>query len=161
MPGAMLEIIIGTKNGETLLGPAVLNLSYSSHRVSMPPIPIPKITPTRNGSRSLKSLPESLTAISAAATANWQKRPIFLTSFFSIKSVGSKLLTCAATFTFKSEVSKRSIVQKPCFPAFTFSHISSFPIPIGVIAPTPVITTLLILILLFDKTKKGKPPVLS
>jgi hypothetical protein len=61
--------------------------------VAKPPMPLPMYTPTlRLGSVDFE--PESARRV-AAATANWMKRSIFLTSFFS-PSAGIEALHLAA-----------------------------------------------------------------
>ncbi len=44
---------IGTKNGETRLGPFSMNVRMFSSNVAMPPVPVPMMTPMRLGSSGL------------------------------------------------------------------------------------------------------------
>ena len=86
--------------------------------------------------------PESATAKSAAATANWMKRSIFLTSFFSTQFRGSKPFTSAAKCVGCREASKRVMLATPDCPASSPLQVGSVPTPRGETRPTPVITTL-------------------
>ncbi len=88
--------------------------------------------------------PESSKAIIPAATAYWMKRSIFLTSFFSIRSAGSKSGTSPAILTGKAEASKRVISRMPERPSIAPAHDLSRPVPNGLTMPNPVIATLLI-----------------
>ena len=64
--------------------------------VEKPPIPEPMNAPTSSAFSSVICSFESSMANCAAAMANWMKRSIFLTSFFSIQLSGSKPWTSAA-----------------------------------------------------------------
>ena len=70
-PEAMFAIIIGTANGLTFAEPRVSMRCTVSSIVLMPPMPVPMMVPTRFGSSLAISSFASLTAILAAATANW------------------------------------------------------------------------------------------
>ena len=59
-------------------------------------MPEPTMTPTRSGSSFSKSMPESFTAMSAAASANWMKRSLRRTSLRSMNFSGSKPFTSPA-----------------------------------------------------------------
>ena len=85
-------------------------------------------------------------ASSAAIIANVQKRSIFLKSCLSTSSSTGRFLTSAATLTFLLEISYFVILSMPHFPSLTPAHISLTVLPIGVTAPTPVITTRLIIV---------------
>ena len=86
--------------------------------------------------------PASATAKSAAATANWMKRSIFLTSFFSTQRSGSKPLTSQAKCVECWEASKSVMGPAPERPAWRPAHVSSVPMPSGDTSPMPVTTTL-------------------
>src|SRR2546427_1646124 len=86
--------------------------------------------------------PESATAKSAAATANWMKRSIFLTSFFSTQFRGSNPFTSAAKRVEWREASKSVMLATPDWPARRPFQVGSVPTPRGDTNPTPVITTL-------------------
>src|SRR5208282_81387 len=70
------------------------------------------------------------------------KRPIFLTSFFSMKLSGSKFLTSAAIWQAKLLESNCVIRATPLFPASKACHTSSVLLPTPQIRPMPVTTTL-------------------
>ena len=80
-------------------------------------------------------------ASSAAAMDNWMKRPIFLTSFFSINFSGSKFLTSPAIWQACCEASNEVMEPIPDFPASRFAQVSSVVLPTAEIRPTPVTTT--------------------
>src|ERR1043166_1226538 len=69
------------------------------------------------------------------------KVSIFLTSFFSTKTAGSKLLTSAAILAGKSLVSNRVMGPTPDLPLTRQLQVSREPTPNAVTRPTPVITT--------------------
>src|SRR5450755_2417769 len=70
------------------------------------------------------------------------KRPIFLTSFFSMKFSGSKFLTSAAIWQAKAVGSKLVMRPTPLLPASTDFHTTSVVLPTPQIKPRPVTTTL-------------------
>ena len=69
VPGAMLEIIMGTKKGETLPAPFSMSLVCSVTSVWMPPMPDPMYTPKRSGAMLSAVMTLSSYACVAAATA--------------------------------------------------------------------------------------------
>src|SRR5258706_1270734 len=69
-------------------------------------------------------------------------RPIFLTSFFSMKFSGSKFLTSAAIWQAKLLESNCEMRVTPLLPASTACHTSAVVFPTPQIRPMPVITTL-------------------
>ena len=144
-PAAILVIDIGTKCGETLSYPLLSPLKHSLCIVVSPPIPLDNITPHLNVSSLPKSIAESFTASSAAASAYIVKSSIFLNSALSTILSASKPFTSPASLTALFSVLKCVILLIPHLPAFTASHISLTLFPTGVTAPIPVITTLLIL----------------
>ena len=95
-PEAMLTISIGMKNGETRSGPLALRTSWVSRSVVMPPMPEPMSTPKRVASTLPTSSPESSTAITAHAIANFRKGSSFRSSFLSTYFSGSKPFTSPA-----------------------------------------------------------------
>ena len=141
VPAAMLEIIIGTMNGETRFAPWQ-SLSLFSVVVRMPPMPLPMYTPSRSGS-TVPAILLSCMACVAAATAYCTNRSFLRSSLFSKCSSGSKPLTSAATLTFFSEASKRVMKSTPQTPLTRELQYSSRWLPTGVTAPIPVTTTLL------------------
>src|ERR1700674_462996 len=70
------------------------------------------------------------------------KRPIFLTSFFSMKFSGSKFLTSAAIWQAKFVESNCVMRATPLLPASTAFHTSPVVLPTPQIRPMPVTTTL-------------------
>src|ERR1700693_4599057 len=70
------------------------------------------------------------------------KRPIFLTSFFSMKFSGSKFLTSAAIWQAKFAASNWVMRATPLLPASTACHTSLVVLPTPQIRPMPVTTTL-------------------
>src|SRR5271170_1173159 len=74
--------------------------------------------------------------------ARWMKRPIFLTSFFSMKLSGSKFLTSAAIWQAKFVESNCVMRPTPLLPASTAFHTSPVVLPTPQIRPSPVTTTL-------------------
>ena len=70
------------------------------------------------------------------------KRPIFLTSFFSMKFSGSKFLTSAAIWQANALASKPVMRPTPLLPASRAFHTTSVELPTPQIRPRPVTTTL-------------------
>src|SRR5271170_2790055 len=70
------------------------------------------------------------------------KRPIFFTSFFSIKFSGSKFLTSAAIWQANLLESNWVMRATPLFPASTACHTAPVVLPTPQIRPMPVTTTL-------------------
>src|ERR1700733_7202779 len=69
------------------------------------------------------------------------KRPIFLTSFFSMKFSGSKLRTSAAIWQANAEVSKAVMRPTPLLPAVRACQPSAVVLPTEQSRPMPVMTT--------------------
>ena len=133
---------MGTKRGDTLLGPFSMIFVCSDSKVEMPPIPVPKITLNLSGS-TLPFMPLSFTACSAAPSASCVYLSVRSISLTSRYSAGSKPFTSAASFAFKLSVLKNVTGAIPFFPFLSASHVSFVLFPTGVIAPSPVTTTLL------------------
>src|SRR5687768_14521425 len=74
--------------------------------------------------------------------ANWMKRSIFFTSFFSTQRNGSNPFTSQAKWVECWDASKSVIGPAPDLPASRPAQVSSVPIPRGDTSPTPVTTTL-------------------
>src|SRR6266851_404239 len=70
------------------------------------------------------------------------KRPIFFTSFFSMKFSGSKFLTSASICQANALGSKLAMRATPLLPASTDFHTTSVELPTPQIKPRPVTTTL-------------------
>src|SRR5208337_1257174 len=81
------------------------------------------------------------TASSDAAMAKWMKRPIFFTSFFSMKLRGSKFRTSAAIWHANAEASNPVMRSTPLLPASSACHTELVVLPNPQIRPMPVTTT--------------------
>src|SRR6266851_9647142 len=141
-PAARFTIAAGIKKGEILRGPPSMRAVCSRSIMSKPPIPDPMCTPTRSSFSGVIFRADILNASSAAATARWMKRPIFLTSFFSTKLRGSKFLTSAAIWQAKLLESNWVMRATPLLPASKPCHTSPVVFPTPQIRPMPVTTTL-------------------
>src|SRR4051794_16492590 len=86
----------------------------------------------------------SSTANCDAASANWMKTSIFLTSFLSTNCSGSKCCTSPAIRAEYCDASKRVIGPMPLLPASSASQFACVPMPSGDTSPTPVTTTRLL-----------------
>src|SRR6266481_957343 len=140
-PAARLTIAAGMKNGEILRGPPFSRLMCSRSITSNPPIPDPICTPTRSEISGVTCKPDAFIASSAAARAKWMKRPIFFTSFFSMKLKGSKFRTSPAIWQAKAEASNWVMRSIPLLPASRACHTEPVVLPTAQIRPTPVMTT--------------------
>src|SRR5437870_5204610 len=87
-------------------------------------------------------------------------RPIFFTSFFSMKRKGSKSLTSAAMVAAKPLVSNCVIGPTPLRPVRMFFQVSSVPMPTALTSPTPVTTTLRVktLLLPINNSRGSRQP---
>src|SRR6202451_761830 len=141
-PAARLMMAAGIKNGEILRGPPSNRAVCSRSMMSNPPMPDPICTPTRSAFSGVICRADILNASSAAAMARWMKRPIFLTSFFSMKFSGSKFLTSAAIWQAKFAESNCVMRPTPLLPASTAWPTSPVVFPTPQIRPMPVTTTL-------------------
>src|SRR5271165_590885 len=141
-PAARLIMAAGIKNGEILRGPPSNSAVCSRSMMSNPPMPDPMCTPTRSAFSGVICRADILNASSAAAMARWMKRPIFLTSFFSMKFSGSKFLTSAAIWQAKLLESNWVMRATPLLPASTACHTAPVVLPTPQIRPSPVTTTL-------------------
>src|ERR1700688_4705871 len=141
-PASRLMMAAGIKNGEILRGPPSKRAVCSRSMMSNPPMPEPMCTPTRSSFSGVIFRADILNASSAAAIARWMKRPIFFTSFFSMKFSGSKFLTSAAIWQAKALESNWVMRATPLLPASTACHTSPVVLPTPQIRPMPVTTTL-------------------
>src|SRR5690606_23387139 len=114
----------------------------------MPPLPDPQLTPTRFLSTWSKSTPPLARASSTAMSAYWVKRSYFRASDLGMWSRGSKFLSSQANFVLNFSGSNFVMGPAPLTPASSDFQKSSTLFPIGVKAPIPVITTLLIAVVL-------------
>src|ERR1022692_2640227 len=141
-PAARLMMAAGMKNCKSWRGPPSNGGVCSLSMMSNPPMPEPMCTPTRSSFSGVIFRTDILNASSAAAMARWMKRPIFLTSFFSMKLRGSKFLTSAAIWQAKLVESNWVMRATPLLPASTACHTSPVVFPTPQIRPMPVTTTL-------------------
>ncbi len=142
LPAASLEIIIGTKSGCIALGPLSCTRLNCASSVSMPPIPLPRMTPKRSGSASSAASPASAMASMEATIANCVKRSMRRASLDPMTLSGAKSLTWPTTFELKSVLSKRSRTPIPFSPARIPRQKSFTLLPSGFTVPRPVTTTL-------------------
>ena len=108
-----------------------------------PPIAVPKRIPTRSGEYT-PSTPESATASRAAPSERRTFRSSLRASLGPATWLGSKSFTSAAIRTGNSLASKALMKSMPLSPATAARHVDGASPPIGVTAPSPVTTTLLI-----------------
>ena len=92
-------------------------------------------------SKLSKLIPQSLTASSPTTIPNWVLGSIFLTSFLFKWSRISKFFISQANFVLNFSGSKRVMGPAPLVPFSKLDQYSSLLLPMGVRAPTPVITT--------------------
>ena len=119
-----LDIIIGTRRGETRRGPFSPKIRIWVSRVSSPPTPVPMMTPERPGSALIS--PASSRAMSATATANWAKRSSWRASLAVTQRSGSK-----------SGTRRSPVGGSPLSPV----HRASVPTPQHETTPMPVMAT--------------------
>src|SRR5208282_1496419 len=140
-PAARLTMEAGMKKGEIRRGPPSSNAVCSRSITSNPPMPEPMCTPTFSAISGVIWSCDIFSASSAAAIAKWMKRPIFFTSFFSMKLRGSKLRTSAAIWQANAEASNPVMRSTPLLPARRACHTESVVLPSEQIRPMPVMTT--------------------
>ena len=117
-PEARLTIAAGMKNGLIRRGPpfsSVVVLALDGREAADAAADV-DARPARRR-RGVDREPAVLERESAAATANWMKRSIFLTSFFSTKRSGSKPFTSQAKWVECCEASKSVMGAAPERPA--------------------------------------------
>ncbi len=143
-PAARLMMDAGMKNGEMRRGPPFISSMCSRSMVWKPPIPEAMNTPTPSAIAGVTFSRASSTANCAAASANWMKTSIFLTSFLSTNCRGSNPLTSPAMRAEYCDASKRVIGPMPLRPARRASQFACVPMASGDTSPTPVTTTRLL-----------------
>ncbi|OPZ97639.1 MAG: hypothetical protein BWY70_01433 [Bacteroidetes bacterium ADurb.Bin408] len=146
-PAAISDIILGMKNG--LKRGISLPLTYpmtSSKKVVIPPMPDPQITPMRSRSVASRFSPLSFMASSVETRAYCENRSCFLTSFLSKNRDESKFFNSQANCVLKLLVSNFVAGAAPLTPLSKPFQYSGTELPIGVSAPNPVTTTLLMFI---------------
>ena len=129
----------GMKKGETRSAPRSRKTRCCSTIVAIPPIAEPTRIATRAGSN--RSIPASVHASWAAATANRTLRSMRRASFAGRWASGSKPRTSPAIRTGNELASNASMKPMPLRPATAASQVEGASRPIGVTAPSPVITT--------------------
>src|SRR5437016_2097073 len=95
-----------------------------------------------------------------AAMAYWMKTSIFLTSFFSMYSSGSKPLTSPAICVANCAASNFVMVSTPLRPAVSPAQLASVPIPSDDTRPMPVTTTRRVLVM-WSPAERPRPLLLS
>ena len=158
-PEAMLTMIIVAKKGLTRPGPRSSSTRCCSSQVAAPPIPDPMITPTRSAFRGVIAKPESSSASRDAASASWTNRSLRRTSLRSMNCVGSNPGISPAICVSYGVGSNAVIRRTPERPSISPVQKSSFPVPIGVMTPTPVRATRLPM--RFALVSLGDAPILS
>ncbi len=144
---APLGISIGTVMGSTRRGPFSRSVSQASSSVHTPPMPVAKATANRSWSTSV--MPESFQASRAAITANWLEGSSRLASTrvsTSEAGVDTRAAKWTGSWYFSTHSSPR--VWAPDRPMRAFFHIVGTSPPMGVVAPSPVMTTLRAMVLL-------------
>ena len=140
-PGPMLEIIMGIRKGEILLGPDFSSFSLKSSMVFRPPMPTPMMVAMERSFSGVTLYPESSISMVPVAAASCVKRSMWRASLADTYLVGSKSFTSPATLEAYSVESKRVIGPRPDSPATRRSHVVAMSWPRGVRAARPVITT--------------------
>src|SRR5690606_16936702 len=137
---------IGTVMGSTRRAPFSRRVSHASSVVQMPPMPEDTTTPRRSGSSSGE--PASAHASRAAITAYWAEGSMRLISGRAMTSSGLTLMV-AAKVTGISYFSAQSFsnVRAPDSPASAAAHVLGTSPPSGVVAPRPVTTTSICLLM--------------
>ncbi len=138
---ASLEIIMGTNSGCIALGPRSWTRFACASRVSMPPMPLPRMTPNFSGSACPGASFASAMASMAATMANCVKRSMRRASLVPSAASGAKARAWPAILEVKSVVSKRSRTVMPFSPALIARQKSFTFVPRGFTVPMPVITT--------------------
>src|SRR5690606_9527270 len=137
---------IGTVMGSTRRAPFSRRVSQASRVVQMPPIPEETTTPSRSGSSS--GAPASAQASRAAMIAYCAEGSMRLISGRGRTSSGLTLMV-AAKLTGISYFSAQSLskVRAPDSPASAAAHVLGTSPPSGVVAPRPVTTTSICLLM--------------
>ena len=147
MPEAISTIIFGMKKGLKRGVPSpCANSVTCCWNVPIPPFPDPQITPIRSLFSVSKLMLAFLTASSTEIKAYCVNKSYFLASAFSIWFKGSKPLSSQANFVLNFDVSNLVMGLVPLTPVKSDCQKSSTLFPMGVNAPSPVITTLSIIL---------------
>src|SRR3954453_53415 len=139
-----LGISIGTVCGLTRRGPEASRMSSWMSRVCAPPMPLPKLTASRSGSRPASARPESAHAWCAALSAIASERSSRRSFTRSRTSEGSTA-SWAAMRTGSCSAHSWVSALTPERPASMASQVGATDPPNGVVAPSPVTTTSVLL----------------
>src|SRR6266699_3160028 len=127
--------------GSSPRGPCVRKLPTCASANATPPSAEPIMAPTRSPSSRPGSSSASARASRALVTASWEKRSSRLARFALRWSCGRKSGISAAMRLLNGVGSKRVISRTAERRAVSPCHRPSAAVPIGVTAPTPVMTT--------------------
>src|SRR3954453_3734268 len=153
-----LGMSIGMVKGETRFGPFSSKTSSWPSRVSAPPMPVPKTTAMRSGGTSSEPAPDSSHASWAATTAACWLRSSRRARTRSRCSTGS--LAIRATSWAGYSLTQSSVMRLiPDRPASNASHVLATSPPSGVVAPRPVMTTSLLMVIPLSGRAAGKAPL--
>src|SRR6185503_10496700 len=141
-PAVMLMMLPGMKKGEMRRGPFAFSSSCIDSISGRPPMPEPKLTPTRSAFCGVTSSAASRQACSPAAMPYWMKMSMRRASFGAMYGATSKPFTSPAIWLASREGSKRVIRVMPGVPARARSQASETVLPSGLMIPSPVTTTL-------------------
>src|SRR3954469_4759488 len=139
-----LGMSIGTVCGLTRRGPDCSRMSSWLSRVLAPPMPLPKLTARRSGSSPEWARPASAQAWCAATRAIASERSSRRIFTRSITSEGSTA-SCAAMRTGNCAAHSWVSAVTPERPASMASQVDATSPPSGVVAPSPVTTTSVLL----------------
>ena len=137
-PAEPFGMSIGTVYGEMRCQPFSLSVSYAASVDPMPPIPLVTVTPSRSGSTS--GAPASAHASRAATSANCSQRSIRRACTRPTTSTGSAA-AAAAMRTGRSSAHGSVRRRTPLRPASIADQVDATSPPSGVVAPSPVTTT--------------------
>src|SRR5579859_3463152 len=138
-PADPFGMSIGTVYGEMRCQPLSLSASYAVRVDPMPPIPLVTLTPSRSG--STPGEPASAHASRAATSASCSQRSIRRACTRPTTSTGSTA-ACAAMRTGRSSAHGSAMRRTPLRPASIADQVDATSPPSGVVAPSPVTTTL-------------------
>jgi len=137
-PAEPFGISIGTVYGERRDQPFSLSVSYPARIDPMPPIPLVTVTPSRSG--STVGEPASAHASRAATSASCSQRSIRRARTRSTISAGSAA-AWAAIRTGSPSAHGWAMERTPLRPASIADQVDATSPPSGVVAPSPVTTT--------------------
>src|SRR6266550_7189855 len=142
--GIVPIVPLGIQNKLTCLTWPLCQRRYCSSENSCAPPPVPRITPISRFSSidiAAGSRPASWIASAEAATARGTTRETCFRSRGSTQASSSKSGISPAMCTGRSDGSKREIRFTPDFPLRIAWQKAALPMPLGLMTPSPVITT--------------------